>query len=319
MRDPYAVLGVPKTASAGEIKSAYRKAAKTWHPDRNPDDARAKERFSELSRAYEIIGDADKRAKFDRGEIDADGRETFRGMGGGPGGGFAADGFEDLFGGRARGARGRAGGLDAEDILNTMFSGAFGPGGARRGSGFENMFGDPPQGANRAARKPAKGRDIEVRLVVTLEDAIAASKVKLALPDGRSVAVQVPAGVEDGQVIRLKGQGIPVAGGEPGDVLAKVQLRPGPSMRVEGRTILADLDVPLAVAVTGGKVPLATPDGRIALKVPAWSSSGQTLRVAGRGLPDKTGKRGDLLAVLRIVLDDNDRARLTALYGAPAN
>ena len=319
MRDPYAVLGVPKTASAGEIKSAYRKAAKAWHPDRNPDDARAKERFAELSRAYEIIGDADKRAKFDRGEIDAEGRETFAGMGGGPGGGFAADGFEDLFGGRMRHARGRAGSIDAEDILNTMFSGAFGPGGARRSGGFEGMFGDPAPGAGRTARKPVKGRDIEVRLPVTLEDAIARAKVKLVLPDGRSVAVQVPDGIEDGQVIRLKGQGMQVAGGQPGDVIAKVQLRAGPGRRVEGRTILADLDVPLAVAVAGGKVPLSTPDGRIALKVPAWTSSGQTLRVAGRGLPDKAGKRGDLLAVVQIVLDDNDRARLSALYGAPAD
>ncbi len=316
MRDPYAVLGVAKTASAAEIKSAYRKAAKTWHPDRNPDDARAKERFSELSRAYEIIGDADKRAKYDSGEIDADGRETFRGQAGGPGGGFAAEGFEDIFARRARPGRGQAG-FDPEDILNTMFSGGFGPG-ARGAGGFDTMFGDPPKGASRTARKPAKGKDIEVRLPVTLEEAITAAKVRLTLPDGRHVAVQVPAGVEEGQVIRLKGQGLPVAGGEPGDLLAKVHLKPGADMRLDGRTIVADVDVPLSVAVTGGKVPLTTPDGRVALKVPAWSSSGQTLRLSGRGLPDKTGKRGDLLAVLRIVLSEDDREKLGRLYAGAA-
>ena len=319
MRDPYAVLGVSGTASAAEIKSAFRKLAKTYHPDANPDDAKAKERFAEVSRAYEVVGDEDKRKRFDRGEIDAEGRERFHGYPGGDG--FTgADGFEDMFGRRARGSA-QGGGIDAEDILKTVFGGAFGGGaGGRAGRTFSNadiegLFGDPAAGARRA--RPPKGRDVEVPLTVSAAQAINAGKAKLTLKDGRTIAVQLPEGVEDGQTIRLKGQGEAGPAGHRGDLLAKVRIRSEPGLRIDGRNIHVDVEVALATAVAGGKATATTPEGRkIALKVAPWTSSGRTLRVPGHGLPDRTGKRGDLFAVLQIRLDDDDRERLQALYSA---
>lgn len=321
MRDPYAVLGVSKTASAAEIKSAFRKLAKKYHPDANPDNAKAKERFAEVSRAYEIVGDEDKRKRFDRGEIDAEGNERYHGYPGGDG--FTgADGFEDLFGGRARG-QAHAGGFDAEDILKSVFGGAFGgPQGGRASRTFtsadiNDLFGDPVAGAHPGARpaRPTAGRDIEVTLNVPIADALAAGKVKLGLKDGRTVAVQLPKGVENGQVIRLKGQGEAGPAGHRGDVLAKVRIRPEPGVRVEGRDLYVDAPVNLATAVTGGKTTIVTPEGKkIAVKIAPFTSSGQTLRVPGRGLPGKSGQRGDLLAVVQIMLDETDRDKLEALY-----
>ncbi|WP_306119624.1 MULTISPECIES: DnaJ C-terminal domain-containing protein [unclassified Roseitalea] len=316
MRDPYAVLGVPRTASAAEIKSAYRKLAKKYHPDANPDDATAKERFAEASRAYEILGDGDKRKRFDKGEIDAEGNEIFRGYPGGDG--FTgADGFADMFGNRS-GGRGGAG-LDAEDVLRSVFGGGFGGAGGRGGRTFshvdiDELFGERGAGMHGAKRAtPPKGRDIEVPLTVSVSDAIKAGKAKLTLKDGRTVAVTLPKGVEDGQVIRLKGQGEAGPAGHRGDVLARVRIKPDPDMRIEGRSLLVDVDVDLKTAVTGGKVAVPTPDGRIALKIAPWTSSGQRLRVPGRGLPGKDGKRGDLYAIVRITLEGVDRSALEAL------
>ena len=319
MRDPYAVLGVKKSASADEIKSAFRKLAKQNHPDRNPDDAKAQERFAEVSRAYEIVGDDEKRKKFDRGEIDAEGRETFQGYPGGNG--FTGhDGFADMFGARTQGF-GRGGGVDAEDILNSVFGGAFGGAGKRGASGFsqadlDSLFGGAGGGARRAQKRatPTKGRDIEVTLPVTVADLISAGKVPLTLKDGRTVAISLPEGAEDGQIVRLKGQGEPGPAGHRGDVLAKIAIKPPAGMRVDGRSLFIDVDIDLATAVNGGKVAVTTPDGKIALKVAPWTSSGQTLRVGGRGLPAKNGKRGDLFAVTRIALDEKDRAALEALF-----
>lgn len=316
MRDPYAVLGVTKTASAAEIKSAFRKLAKKYHPDANPDNAKAKERFAEASRAYEIVGDADKRKKFDRGEIDAEGREAFHGYPGGNG--FTgADGFDDLFRGRARGAT-RGGGFDPEDILKSVFGGGFG--GARAGptgrtftqADFDTLFGDAPPGARRAT--PPKGADIEVPLTVSLADLIKGDKVKLALKDGRTIAVALPKGAQEGQTIRLKGQGEAGPAGHRGDVLAKVQLKCEAGTRIDGRAIYVDADVDLKTAVTGGKATVWTPDGKIAVKIAPWTTSGQTLRVPGRGLPQRNGKRGDLYAVVRIALGEGDREALEQLF-----
>ncbi len=319
MRDPYAVLGVAKTASASDIKSAFRKLAKSHHPDANPDDAKAQERFAAVSRAYEIVGDEDKRARFDRGEIDADGNETFHGYPGGNG--FTgADGFAEHFASRSgRGSQGT--GFDAEDILSQMFGGAFG-GGSGRGRGFSQadintMFGDPAPGARAGATrraKPNKGRNIEVALPIGIGEAIAAGKAKLTLPDGRAIAVNLPKGVQDGQVIRLKGQGEAGPAGHRGDVLARVAFKPEPGMRIEGRSLLVDVEVDLKTAVAGGKVAVPTPDGRIALKIAPWTSSGQKLRVPGRGLPTKSGGRGDLYAVVQLMLDEADKPALQALY-----
>lgn len=312
MRDPYSILGVTKSASAAEIKSAFRKLAKTCHPDTNKDDPKAQERFSEISRAYEIIGDEDKRKQFDRGEIDADGKEAFaQGYpGGNPFAGF--DGFDPR---SARRGTGGGAGINPEDILNSMFGSGLGRGERAAGADFSSLFGDPSQSRGRRA-SPPKGKDLEVSLKLTPADIIAGGKAKLKLADGRTVAVNLPKYVEDGTTIRLKGQGAAGPAGHRGDLLAKVTIASTERERVDGRTLIVDLDVPLAVAVTGGKATLATPDGKIAVKIAAWSSSGQTLRIKGRGLPLKSGGRGDLRARLQIVLDDSDRSELEKLFAA---
>lgn len=310
MRDPYAVLGVAKTASASDIKSAFRKLAKKHHPDANKDDPKAQERFSELSRAYEIIGDEDKRKQFDRGEIDADGRETYKGFAGGSAH-TAYDGFDARGGGG--GFQYRAGGSAADDILSELFGTAFGAGGARRGA---NPFaGAAGAGPRAKTAQPPKGKDLEAELGVTIADLVGDRKVRLTLPDGRSVAVSVPLGAAEGQVIRLKGQGLAGATGHRGDLLATIRIRPTEGMRLDGANIVVELDVPLETAIVGGKVTLATPDGKkVALTVPAWTSSGQTLRLKGKGIPRADGGHGDLLAVLQIQLPDEKRQALEALF-----
>lgn len=302
MRDPYVVLGVAKSATAAEIKSAFRKLAKANHPDANRDDPKAQERFGEISRAYEIIGDADKRKKFDAGLIDADGREKAQfHPGGNP---FAnADGFD------FRSSRGAGGGFDPEDILKTIF------GSAGSGGQFRDPFGDPSPRRSRPAQ-PTRGRDIEVPLAVTVENIISGGKVKLKLPDGRTIAVSLPEFPEDGQVIRLKGQGDAGPAGHRGDVLATLRIRAAGGLRLEGSTIVRDVDLPLETAVNGGKVTVETPKGKVAAKVAPWTNSGHVLRLKGLGLPRKGGERGDVLAVLRIRMDDADRAKLEALFAA---
>jgi enoyl-[acyl-carrier protein] reductase I len=190
MKDPYAALGVAKTASASEIKSAFRKLAKKFHPDANKDDPKAQERFTEASRAYEIVGDEEKRKKFDRGEIDAEGRETFQGFGGGNPY-TAYDGFDAR--GKGGGFEFRAGGQGAaEDILSELFGSAFG--GARRGSGPHPGFAGAGGGPRQARAQPQKGKDIEADLTVTVGDLMGDRKARLTLPDGRTVAVTVPQG-----------------------------------------------------------------------------------------------------------------------------
>ena len=312
MKDPYAVLGVAKTASASEIKSAFRKLAKKYHPDANKDDPKAQERFSEASRAYEIVGDETKRKQYDRGEIDAEGRETFHGFHGGNAH-TAYDGFD---------ARGGAGGFQfrggqgaAEDILSELFGSAFG--GARRPGGgpFGGFSEQGGAGGKRRTAQPVRGKDIEAELPVGVADLLGERKAKLTLPDGRSIAVKIPEGAVDGQVIRLKGQGQASATGHRGDVLAKISIRPGEGMRIDGANIYQDVDVPLETAIFGGKVSLATPDGKkVALTIPAWISSGQTLRLKGKGLPAPKKGHGDLLAVLQIQLPDEKREALEALF-----
>jgi len=312
MKDPYAVLGVAKTASASDIKSAFRKLAKKFHPDANKDDPKAQERFSEVSRAYEIIGDETKRKQYDRGEIDADGREAFHGFHG-ANAHTAYDGFD------ARGGDGgfqfRGGSGAAEDILSELFGSAFG-GGRRGGGGPFSGFGDAGgAGGKRKSAQPVRGKDIEAELAVSVTDLLGAGKAKLTLPDGRSIAVKIPEGAIDGQVIRLKGQGQASATGHRGDVLAKIRIKPGEGMRIDGANIYQDVDVPLETAIFGGKVSLATPDGKkVALTIPAWTSSGQTLRLKGKGLPTPKKQHGDLLAVLQIQLPDEKREALEALF-----
>ncbi len=309
MRDPYEVLGVAKNASAKEIKSAYRKLAKKHHPDQNPDDSKAKDRFAQANQAYEIIGDEKQRAAFDRGEIDAEGKPRFQGFEGfHPGAGGGAGG--DPFAGFRRQQSGPGG---ARFEFRSTGGDPFG-GGA--GDIFSELFGHAAQrggpGMGAGPRQAPPGRDVNVTLDVTVEEAATAPKVTAMFPDGRKIAVKLPAYVEDGQTIRLKGQG-EQGFGEPGDALVKIRFRRHPRYRVEGRDLHVDLPVPLKDAVLGAKLAVETPTGRIAVNVPAWSSSDKVLRLKGRGLPEKAGGHGDLYAHVRVMLPEGGDSELESL------
>nr|WP_042669477.1 J domain-containing protein [Methylobacterium sp. B34] len=293
MRNPYDVLGVAKGASEAEIKKAYRKLAKDFHPDRNKNDAKAKDRFAEANSAYEILGDSEKRKQFDRGEIDAEGKpratgfEGFGGFGGGRGGNFD---FENM----ARAQRG--GGGMGEDIFSHIFGEAFRAGGVY----------------NDGQCQAARGEDVAAELLVTLEQVASEEKLRLALPTGREVDVVIPRGVVDGQTIRLRGLG--QSGGlraEPGDALLTIRIRPHPRFTVEGADLRTSVDVPLEDAVLGGTIRVPTLTGAVEMKIPAMTSSGRTFRLRGKGLPKKDGTRGDLFATTAIVLPEGEDAALT--------
>ncbi|RWB56658.1 DnaJ C-terminal domain-containing protein [Mesorhizobium sp.] len=304
MRDPYEVLGVAKNASAKEIKSAYRKLAKKHHPDQNPNDPKAKDRFAAANQAYEIVGDEKSRAAYDRGEIDADGKPRFQGFEGAAGGGDPFAGFRRQQGpGGAQHFEFRTGrpGGDPFDGNSDIFS---------------QIFGDAFSGARGAGRgdrrQPVQAADLNVTLDITVEEAATAEKVTAMFPDGRKMAVKLPAYVEDGQTIRLKGQG-EQGPGQPGDALVKIHIRRHPRYRIEGRDLHVDLPVDLADAVLGTKVAVETPTGKLAVNVPAWSSSDKVLRLKGRGLPEKAGGHGDLYAHVRLMLPEGGDADLEAL------
>ena len=304
MRNPYDVLGVTKTASADEVKKAFRKLAKKYHPDQNTNDPKAKEKFAEANSAYEILGDTDKRGQFDRGEIGADGKPRgFEGFGaGGPGaGGFrrqqgpgGAEHFEFNFGGGAPfGGQAGGAGFNAGDIFSELF------GGARRGGG----------------RGPApKGEDFTATALVPLAEVAKAGKVNVVMPTGRTLEVKIPRGVEDGQQIRLRGQGQPSPhGGEPGDAIVTLKFAPHPLFKVEGRDLRLELPLTLYEAALGGKVDVPTLEGKVEMTIPANSSSGRSLRLRGKGLEGASGTRGDLYVTLKIMLPDAPDADLDAL------
>jgi len=297
--DLYNVLGLKRGASDDEIRSAYRKLAKELHPDRNPGDKKAEDRFKQVSSAYEILKDKDKRAAYDRGEIDENGRERFHAGFGGGGfgdGGFAgARGFGDGFGGGRRGFRyqtrtGPGGPTDFggfEDILSSVF------GGGRGGFGFEGA---------------GAGSDTRYEITLDFLDAARGGKQRLTLADGDTIDVAVPPGIEDGQSLRLKGRG---RGG--GDALLTIKVRPHPRFRRDGRDIHVDAEVPLAIAITGGKVEVPTIDGEVALTVPEGTSSGRTLRLKNRGIRSGKGDdRGDQYVRVMITLP-SDPSALAAL------
>ena len=294
MRDPYEVLGVSKSASAKEIKSAYRKLAKKYHPDQNPDDPKAKDNFAAANQAYEILGDEKQRAAFDRGEIGPDGKPLFQGFEGGAAGGDPFAGFRQRGGANPHfefrssgGGNPFGGGGNAEDIFSQIFGDAFsGGGGARAGA---------------RQQRPVRGEDISASLDVSVEEMATAARVNALFPDGKKLAVKLPAYVEDGQTIRLKGQGMPGPGGA-GDALVKIRLRHHSRYRVDGRDLHVDLPVPLRDAVLGATVAVETPTGKLGVKVPAWSSSDKIMRLKGKGLPLKNGGHGDLYAHVRIML-----------------
>jgi DnaJ-class molecular chaperone len=309
MRDPYDVLGVPRSAAEADIKKAYRKLAKTWHPDRNPNDPKAREKFTELTTAYETLGGDAKRKQFDRGEIDAEGKPRYAGFegfahggGAGAGAGFGAGrgagfegfnfGFEPGTGGFR--SRGGPGGFDPSDMFADLFAGA-GQRGGRQG-----------------AKRPA-GEDAHTEATLSLAEAVKGAKARVKLPSGKEVEVSVPAGVTDGKVIRLKGQGHPSAwGGAAGDVLVTIKVKPDRRFAVEGKDLRIRLPLRLDEAVLGAKVRVPTLDGAVELSIPAYSSSGRTLRLRGKGLPAPDGA-GDLLVTVEIVLPPEKDAALEEL------
>jgi DnaJ-class molecular chaperone len=305
MRDPYTVLGVGKSADTTEIKKAFRKLAKKYHPDQSK-ETKAAEKFAEVNTAYEILGDEKKRAAFDRGEIDAEGKPRFHGFegfdAGGPGfgrrphggGGPGFEHFEFNFGGRP-GAQG----YDPSDLFSDLF-GAAGPG--RRG------------GARAHGGPAPRGEDITANVTVSLAEAVTGTTTRVTLPTGRTLDVSIPAGIEDGKAIRLKRQGQPSPfGGEAGDAMIMVRIAKHPFFRVEGRDLRLDLPITLYEAILGAKVNVPTLDSKVELSVPAGSNGGRTLRLRGKGLPGPQGTHGDLLVTLRIVLPDEADGELTSL------
>jgi DnaJ-class molecular chaperone len=312
MANPYDVLGVTAKASAADIKKAYRRLAKKLHPDANKNDPKTAAKFSEINSAYEIVGDEEKRKAFDSGAIDAEGKprfQGFEGFGGHPGarsGPGQGAGFESFTFGpegvRRGGGRGGAGGFSGfEDILSNVFGG--GRAGARPGFG----------GGFAAEDLATAGRDVAGAVTISLEDIARGAKARVQLPTGKEIEVKIPAGLSDGQQIRLKGQGMPGAGGGPaGDALITVHIAPHPYFKVEGADLRVDIPITLYEAVLGGKVRVPTLEGAVDLAMPANTNTGRTFRLKGKGLPSKSG-HGNLFATVRIVLPNEPDEALEAL------
>ncbi|UPK33623.1 J domain-containing protein [Bradyrhizobium sp. 186] len=302
MRDPYEVLGVPRSANAAAIKSAYRKLAKKHHPDSNKNDPKAAERFAELNSANEILGDEDKRKQFDRGEIDADGKPRFQGFPGGGARGRAGPGGFESYTFRGGGAGPGQGGGAFEDILNSMFGGGQR---ARPGAGGAGQFEFDTGGIG-------VDLDLNVAMTVSLEESVQGGEKRVRLPTGKELNVKIPVGVVSGQQIRLKGQGETAHGHPPGDLLITITVAPHAFFKVEGADLRIDLPVTLYEAVLGGKVRVPTLGNAVELSVPKNTSSGRTFRLKGKGLP-KAGGTGDLFVTIRIMLPDGNDAELEAL------
>ena len=308
--DLYQRLGVKRGATEAEIKKAYRSLAKQLHPDRNTDNPKAAERFGAITHAYDLLSDKDKRARYDRGEIDEDGnpKSVFgnAGFGGGaPGGGYSRS---------AGGPEGFPGGFDGNTAdLSDLFEGLFGgAGGARRAPGGGAGFG------RRSA--PQKGGDIAYRLKVPFVDAAALSPQRVTLSGGRTIDLKLPNGVEDGARIRLAGQGQEGPGGR-GDAIVTIEIAPHPFFVREGNNIRLSLPVTLKEAVLGAKVKVPTPQGVVVLTVPKGSSTGKVLRLKGRGFTGKNGSRGDQLVVLAVDLPaaDPDLERFASEWSGGGN
>jgi DnaJ-class molecular chaperone len=300
MRDPYEVLGVPKSASEAEVKKAFRSLAKKNHPDTHPGDKNAQKKFQDISGAYEIVGDKEKRAKFDAGEIDAAGnprgfdpRQHGGGFQGGPFGGARAGGGgpgDFHFTWDNAGAETQEG-FRAEDLFSDLFGGR-----GRRGG----------------ARQPGRGEDFTVATTISFDEAVKGGTRRVMMPNGEQIDVKIPTGIKDGQQIRVKGRGgAGRNGGPPGDILIDIKVASHPGMTREGNDIRMDLPVTLKEAVLGGKVPVQTPSGTVALSVPANSNTGTTLRLKGKGVAPANGAAGDLYVRLVVTLPDRADPDLT--------
>ena len=286
--DLYSTLGVAKTASAADITKAYRKLAKKLHPDLNPGDKAAEEKFKQISAAYSILNDPEKRGRYDRGEIDASGQERpqqqyYRDFAGGPEGAryHTGAGFEDI----------------------GEFSDLFG-----------DLFGRAQRGSARGGQRFAmRGQDAQYRLGIDFLEAVNGAKKRITLPDGNTLDVTIPAGASDGLVMRLKGKGVPGMGGaEPGDALVEISVAPHPVFTREGNDVVVEVPITFDEAVLGGKVEVPTTTGRVAVTVPAGANTGQILRLKGKGVKTKGGT-GDQLVKLSVVLPDRVDDDLKAL------
>jgi DnaJ-class molecular chaperone len=298
MADPYQTLGVARNADEKAIKSAYRKLAKELHPDRNTDNPKAAERFSAVTSAYDLLSDKDKRARFDRGEIDGDGNPTAPfGFGGGGGGGNPFGGGRGFRAGAGPG--GAAGfefsgeGADFGDIFDNLFN--------RGGGGGANPFG----GARRGPPPRAKGADVAYRLAVSFEDAAALKAQRVTLSNGKTIELKLPAGVETGTQRRLAGQGEPGPTG-PGDAIVTIEVQPHRFFVRDGDDVRLDLPVRLDEAVLGAKVKVPTVEGAVMLTVPKGSTSGRVMRLAAKGFHKDGGGRGDQLVTLIVDVPAGD-------------
>lgn len=317
MRDPYSTLGVSRTASEADIKSAYRKLAKELHPDRNKDNPKAAEKFSEATRAYDLLSDKAKRAQFDRGEIDAEGNPAnpFAGMGARPG--YGRGGTYGAGPGGPGGFRDNDfGGFGGDEVdLGDLFEGLFG-GRAKAQQQQRRPFGKQPP-----PPPPKRGADIQYRLAVPFVEAAAGRDQRITLADGKAINLKLPAGVEDGTMMRLKDKGHPGPGGF-GDGIVLVDVGSHPFFRREGDHIRMDLPITLDEAVRGAKVKCPTVDGPVMLTIKPGSGGGTVLRLAGKGWTKKAGKvvdgkpeRGDQLVTLEIQLPDDLAALEERLEG----
>ncbi len=283
MSDPYTVLGVTRSASDSEVKKAFRRLAKKYHPDSNPGNGQAETKFSEVTQAYELLSDKTKRAQFDSGEIDEKGNPKHFGYGGGkPFGG------ENPFGG--------GGGFRAEDI-------------------FSEIFGGRQAGASTRPR-PVRGNDINYNVQVDFAEAALGTTRRVSLPNGRKIDMKIPAGVTDNQQIRLKGQGEQgFHGATPGDALVKVSVTPSTQFTRDGNNIRMELAVTLYEAVLGASLRVPTLEGVVDLKIPKNTSSGKVLRLKGKGAgkDGKLSQRGDLLYTVKIVLPKEGDEKLEQL------
>ena len=282
MRDPYEVLQVDRKADAEDIKRAYRKLAKELHPDINPGNEAVEKRFKEVSQAYSILGDPEKRKLFDSGQIDANGQQSGWPGGfsrGGPGGG-SGGGFNPFEAGDD---------INLNDIISDLF------GGGRRQA--------------RSTRR--KGADISYSVAVDFLEAAAGTTKRVKLADGKTIDFKIPAGSEDGQTLRLKGKGKAGLGGaSPGDALVELKVQAHKHFKRSGQNILLDLPVTLQEALLGANVPVPTIHGKVSMKIPAGSNNGTSLRLKGKGIPARAGtEAGDQLVTLRIVLPKNRTGR----------
>jgi DnaJ-class molecular chaperone len=287
MRDPYEVLGVNKSASEVDIKKAFRSLAKKYHPDTKGGDAAAQKKFQEISGAYDILGDKEKRAKFDRGEIDASGNPRgfdprAHGYEGGPFGSGGGPGGARTYTWTSEGGE-TAEGFRAEDIFADLFGGGVG---GRRG------------------RRQRQGESYEIAVTVSFEEAARGGTRRVFLPDGKEVDIRIPAGLRDGQQIRLRGQGGEGRnGGPPGDILLNVSVALHPYFTRDGNNLRMDLPIALQEAVLGGKVNVPTLTGQVSLSIPPNSNSGSVLRLKGKGIPAHAKEAaGDLYVKLVVTL-----------------